>query len=130
MANKIELTLEYLIDNYSGDVYSGIQYTESKYPPYIERPSKPILSNKPTSDEAFEYATKLKEYEGLVEIYNEEIKIRQEKINKINDIIVDFIKSNFSCFPEKYLDDVYSEAWYRYRHAGFYAVYQELCENL
>ena len=66
MATSNDLTLEYLIDNFSGDEYNGIEYAKSKYPEYLEKPSKPMSSNKPTSTEALDYAYKLKEYEDLI----------------------------------------------------------------
>jgi hypothetical protein len=109
--------------------WGGIEYAKSKYPVYIERPSKPILSNKPTSDEALEYAYKLKEYEDSIKIYDEQKKNHQEKINKIDGIIEEFIK-DAACLknvPEKYRNKVYSKAYSDGHSDGFFSVYQNLC---
>lgn len=124
------LTLEYLIENYSGDINRGIEYAKSEIPDFIEKPSKPILSNKPTSADALDYAYKLKEYEDLVVIYEEQKKNRKEKANEIDEIIEEFIK-DAACLknvPEKYRDKVYSKAYSDGHSGGFYSVYQELCE--
>ena len=130
METKKELTLEYLIANFSGDVYNEIHLAKSYYPESIERPTKPILSNKPKSAEALDYAYKLKEYEDLIIIYEEQKKNRQKKINEIDDIIEEFIK-DVACLknvPEKYRDKVYSKAYSDGHSGGFYEVYQNLCE--
>ena len=124
------LTLEYLIENYSGDINRGIEFSENRYPEPPNRPSKPILSNKPTSDEVFAYAHKLKEYEDLIIIYDEQKNNRLEKIDEINDIVEEFIKdvAGIKNVPEKYREKVYSKAYSDGHSGGFYEVYQNLCE--
>lgn len=130
METKKELTLEYLIENYSGDINRGIEYAKSEKPNFIERPTKPILSNKPKSAEALDYAYKLKEYEDLIIIYEEQKKNRQEKIDEIDNIIEEFIKdvAGLKNVPEKYRDKVYSKAYSDGHSGGFFSVYQKLCE--
>jgi hypothetical protein len=130
MATLTDLTLEYLIENYSGDVNTGIVFAKSKYPMYVDKPSKPTLGNNPTSAVALDYAYKLKEYEDLVVICEEQKKNRQEKVNEIDEIIEEFIK-DAACLknvPEKYRDKVYSKAYSDGHSYGFFSVYQKLCE--
>lgn len=129
MTTLTDLTLEYLIENFSCDVYNGIEYATSKYPKYLKTPTKPIISNNPTSDEVFAYAHKLKEYEDLIVIYDEQKNNRLEKIDEINDIVEEFIKeaAYLKSVPEKYRDNVYSKAYSDGHSGGFYEVYQKLC---
>ena len=130
MATLTDLTLEYLIENFAGDVNSGIVFAKSKYPMYVDKPSKPTLGNKPTSSEALEFANKLKKYEDLIVIYKAEYISRQEKITLIDGIIEEFIKdvAGIKNVPEKYRDNVYSKAYSDGHSDGFFSVYQKLCD--
>lgn len=111
MESKNELTLEYLIENYSNNVCEGIEYAKSKYPE---------CDIKLTGSDVQIYVNNLTELDESI----------QPRIKEINITIQDFIKhiSGLNKVPEKYRGSVYIKACLEGHSNGFYGIYQELCK--
>lgn len=124
------LSLQYLIDNYSGDVYNGIEYCKSLYSEYPSKPSKPQLPKKDTAQDAKEYADKMVIYESEMKDYEKLREAYYNLYNSVNEIIEQFIKwaSSFDdLVPDKQKDKVWSKAWADGHSSGYSEVYGCLC---
>jgi DNA-binding ferritin-like protein (Dps family) len=121
------VTLEAMKDFNS--VMEAIQWAESQYKnEYKSAPSKPILSNNATSEEARKYADLLEVYEKETIDHKETIRLYYEKMNKIQSVIVEYIKdyTGLNTIPKQYRDKVYSKAYEDGHSGGFYEVYLKL----
>jgi hypothetical protein len=108
---------------------NAINYAESFYGEYPNKPKKPLAPKIHTSESIKNYSSELETYETNLKEY--EITRRACNIReiKINNIIIDYIKyaSNIETIPEQYRDKVYSKAYEKGHSSGFYEIYCDLC---
>jgi hypothetical protein len=126
---QTELTVQELIEfSKLNGVSSAIKYAEEQYGEYPLIPKKPILTKFATSKEVFEYAESLAEWELKAENFKDVVNNWYENKNKINSIIISFIKevAGISVVPEQYREKLYLKAWSDGHSDGFYEFYIQL----
>lgn len=109
-------------------VYAAIEEAKSCYGAMSERPKKPVLMINHTSKEVEDYAKAFKLYGQAKEVFDINLKNYQEHYNKINNIIIDFIKeySGLYTIPKQYQDKVFSNAYEDGHSDGYTEVYNKL----
>lgn len=119
-----------VIRDYGGTEVDNIQRAEGCRPSYPKQPAKPFLKNGHTTQDVLDYATKLSEYEKVMEVYHKEKEQYKEACNVINNAIVEYIKQSSGLYniPEKYQSKVYSLAYENGHSDGYYSVYYKLCD--
>lgn len=127
------VTIEKMNEQYSWNgvcVYEAIKWALQQREKYPFRPMKPTIEYGCSSIEAKQYAIDLEEWEKLEEEYKSKKLVCQRVENDINDVIIEYIKSESGLgkVPEQYRDKLYRIAYERGHSSGFYEVYQELCE--
>lgn len=112
-----------------GGISTVIEYAQTFNLEHPKLPSKPILSKNPNSDEALEFALKLKQYETEKADYQSKMAEYNEIRNANDDIIKEFICdfSGLNTIPEQYRDKVYNKAYSDGHSNGYESVYNELC---
>jgi len=123
---KEAVTIEKLnaIDN----VYDAIKWAQEQREEYPQRPAKPSLPQKHTSIEAKKYVLDLEAYEKQKQQSDNEMKLWREEDNKINSVIVEYIKemAGLENVPEPYKNTLYEKAYQDAHSDGYYSVYQKL----
>ena len=98
---------------------------------YPERPSKPICNKITTSDEAIEYAEKLKVYELQYKEYENELhyyRIEEDKRSTLLYFAIQFYADFHTIVPEKYRAKVWSKAYQDGHSGGYYDILNHLIE--
>lgn len=112
------------------NIYDAIEYANKSNPfPYPERIGKPFLCKNPTSNDAVEYATKLKHYEDSLVSYKESKMLYDQGKREIIHLIEERIKdeAGLDIVPEQYRDKVYYHAYSSGHSYGYSEVYNHLC---
>jgi hypothetical protein len=124
-----KLTLEKL-NYYMGDFYEVIEYARTFKPSTHERPHKPILANKATSDDVFIYGNLLKGYEDQMEKYKADKAVYDQANHDIESVIEEYVKSEAGLddVPEQYRAKVYSYAYQEGHSSGWSGIYNHLIE--
>lgn len=109
----MELTLE-TIKSWNADVSNTLEMIKEFEPPYPQRPSKPMLNSKHSTEEVLEYAKKLENYDKDFEKYKLDKSFYDELQSRLNSLREEFIKDYVGFYenvPKDKQDKVWWKAW-------------------
>ena len=124
----MNLTLEE-IENWGLDVSETLEKIKSYEPQYPQRPSKPMLAPKHSTEDVLEYSKKLETYDACLEEYKLQKSLYNEICGQLNSLKEEFIK-NYTDFykvvPKSKQSKVWWKAWEDGHSYGYYEVYLQL----
>lgn len=115
-------------EQFGEDIYKLTEYANRFRLKYPDKPIKPRLDSKHTSEQLKEYIKAFEQYEVDMSNYEELKKSYTENEYKINSLIEEYIKdiSGFNTLPEKVKNKVWCKALEDGHSSGYYQVYYEL----
>lgn len=122
----MQVTLEKLQKiSQNQSVSNAIEWATDNYGDYPKKPPKPMLKKDANSKEVLEYAELLKNWELDSVIYKEQLETYKHNQNKIDSIIIEYIKeeAGISIVPQQYRDKLYAKAYEDGHSNGFYEIY-------
>jgi len=87
----MNLTLEN-IKSWDADVENTLSMIGEYNPPYPQRPSKPMLNSKHSTEEVLEYAKLLENYDKEFEQYKFNKSLYDDEMSQLNSLKEEFIK--------------------------------------
>jgi len=111
--------------------YEAIDYIKELEPPYISRPSKPLLKANINSSEAKEFAQKLEQYETDLAEYKIKNEERAEISKQLYAVLEDYLKDDaglYTTVPKEKQNKVWNYAWQQGHSSGYGEVYGYLVD--
>lgn len=124
----MELTLE-TIKDWNLNVSETLEKIGEYNPPYPQRPSKPMLNSKHSTEEVLEYAKKLENYDKEFEQYKFNKSLYDDGMSQLNSLREEFIKDYVDFYkhiPSDKQAKVWWKAWEDGHSNGWNDVYYQL----
>jgi len=124
----MNLTLE-SIKSWNTDVSETLEKIKEFEPPYPQRPSKPMLNSKHSTEDVLEYAKLLEGYEKEFEQYKFNKSLYDDEMSQLNSLKEEFIKDYVDFYkyvPQDKQAKVWNKAWEDGHSNGYYSVYYQL----
>ena len=126
----MNLTLE-TIKSWNVDVENTLSMIGEYNPPYPQRPSKPMLNPKHSTEDVLEYAKFLESYDKEYEQYKFNKSFYDEEMSQLDSLKEEFIKDYVGFYenvPKDKQAKVWSKAWEDGHSSGWNDVYYQLDE--